>query len=257
MKPKREIYSHLAVLKLGQILAYDDTVNNAAKRVFSLLAGYAGTDGTCFPSVKKMAQSLCFSRTAISKQIKNLEDHGYLKREQRFDDSRSRKPNVIIFNIDLAREYHKTPDVFSKGNVTLMVTCLATLMHYSAMQPFSDPWQGTSESCTKRKFEDKKLKKATEKATVNKAKISASSWEAGKTREREMGITPETKTELADVQIELKKCLTPAAMTDFSLSVRRKTKGMPPDERLSKTIEFAKAELTRLRDEETRAGGVI
>ena len=253
MTARQPIYGHLAVLKLLQILAYDDTINNAAKRVFGLLSGHANKDGTCFPSIKKMAQSLCFSRTAISKQIKILEEHGYLKREERFDANRSRRPNIIVFNIDMANEYHETPDIFCRANVTLVVTYLATLLHYSAMQPFPDTWNGTSESCTKRKFENKNIKTV----TVNRTKVSANSWEGRKTWERDMGITLEIKDELSSLQGELKKLLSHDAMVEFGISVGRQTKGMEPKERVEQTLELPKAQLSTLLAKKEGAGGGV
>ena len=92
--------------------------------------------------------------------------------------------------------------------------------------------------------ENKKFKKEEEKAILTKAKISANSWAARKAWEDGMKMTPDSKKDLADVNAGLKSILSPAEMMEFSLSVREEVKGLPPEQKLEKTIVISKTKLS-------------
>lgn len=246
-KQKPEIYGHLALLKLGQILAFDDTVNNAAKRIFSLLAGYADKNGICFPSVKKIANSLCMSRTSVIKQISILKDHGYLRKEDQFDRNRTRKANIYIFNLEMAAEHFTEPDIFSPKNVTLVVTYLATILSYSALYPSEDTGDETLGSYTKRKDEKNRKKEQSEKDCLARVKVAAASWESYTSWLLEVGISKEEDKERKRLQSELSTFMKPLEMTEFSIQIQKSTKGLPIPERLKETIRLCKEELEKRR----------
>ena len=160
-KNKPEIYGHLAILKLSQIVTYDCTLNNAAKRIFTILAGYAGNeDYSCFPSASKIAKALGISRQAVTKQIDILNEHQYLIKKRRTNEkTKARKSNILIFQVDIAKQYYGHPEIFCQKNVTLVVAYLVTLLRYGVMQPNDVMCPATSKDCTKKTPKKTNLRK--------------------------------------------------------------------------------------------------
>ncbi|MFA7276259.1 MAG: helix-turn-helix domain-containing protein [Pseudobdellovibrionaceae bacterium] len=108
-------YGHLATLKLLQIAAYDKDINNAARRIFMIIAGHADIDGRCWPSINKIACSLGIKRSAVNKQTKILKTRGYLEIQPRHDEwTGAQKSNEYILNLSYAAKNYEHPDLLSE-----------------------------------------------------------------------------------------------------------------------------------------------
>lgn len=103
-----KIYGYLAALKLGQIAAYDSSLRPAARRILSILMGYANTDGYAYPSQGTIAKDLGVSRQAVVKQIKILVEGKYISYERRYEGKRCIS-NMYRLNFALAEEYRSVP----------------------------------------------------------------------------------------------------------------------------------------------------
>jgi biotin operon repressor len=103
-----KIYGYLAALKLGQIAAYDSSLKPAARRILSILMGYASTNGYAYPSHGAIAKDLGVSRQAVIKQIKTLVAGKYISCERRYQDGRNTS-NMYRLNFALAEEYRAVP----------------------------------------------------------------------------------------------------------------------------------------------------
>lgn len=122
----------LAALKLGQIISYDCTLGNAAKKIYMALSGHVDGDGECFPSVTKIAEKLSVSRQAVIKQIKILEEHNYIEKTARFSlNSGGRLTNLYKINQELANVFLNELDIFSKKNVSALLRYLVMHLTYS------------------------------------------------------------------------------------------------------------------------------
>ena len=158
------LYGHLAVLKLLQIAGYDATLGGAAKRVLMIIAGYSDKDGVCWPSILTISKRLQLSRAAVHKQIKVLEEHGYITVSRRFDpNTKAKRSSLIQLNLKLAQENYLDPHVFCQDHVTLVVTYLATLLGYIGMEPNEDTEYVTSLSSKKKKEEKEQIENKTKK----------------------------------------------------------------------------------------------
>lgn len=125
MATNKEIYGHLANLKLLQIAGYDFTLGHAARRILMILTGYANQDGACFPSVSQIAKKCGLSRTAVHNQIKNLVRHEYITKKNQFHPSGGKAANLYQLNLQIVEQYSKDPEIFCKSNVTSVVTYYA------------------------------------------------------------------------------------------------------------------------------------
>lgn len=243
-----EIYGHLAVLKLGQILGFDCTVNDAAKRVFLMIAGYSGTDGTAFPSINRISKEICMSRTAVTKQVSILEKHGYLTRETRFHPTGGRTSNIIAFNIDMARKFHDTPTIFCKAHVTAVVTCIATLLHYGGLEPVELMSLETFGGCTKKTVQEiiiEKNKKKKKAEAIKKANVKACAWEAEKELEAATGVGKEEKKRLSSLSNKLRNTLGGHRLVEFDIKAQQSVKGMKPLEAINQLIKIYEQEIQK------------
>lgn len=246
-----KIDGHLAVLKLGQILGYDDTIGNAAKRIFNIVAGYASPQGECWPSVKQIAKSLGMSRAGVSKQIDILIEHGYLTKKARYNgDTKGRKTNIYLFNIELAQKYYKTPDIFSKKNVTLIVTYLVTLLSYRGMAPLGFDESVTFESDIKRTKKKTSLKKQN-KNLLKKAVVRANGWERDNERREKLGISKDQDKELQNSYEELKKIIGPHKVVSFNIQANKALKSEVPAEKINELISIYRAEIDRQKKQQS------
>ena len=244
LKGDSGISGHLAVLRLAQILAYDASIDNAARRVFCILAGYAGPEGECWPSIKQIAQSLGMSRAAVSKQIDILIDHQYLIKRPRYkSNTRARTTNVYIFNIALARDYYKTPDIFSKKNVTLIVSYLVTLLSYRGVTPLEFRGDGTYASDTKITKKKTYLKKQNKNEC--KAASRADAWERENERREALGISVEQNRKLRDLYEELKGIIGTDQVVSFNIHAQKSLKSSTPTEQVDELIVVYQAELSK------------
>ena len=58
-----------------------------AKTVYMYLKDRSNADGTCWPSVRRIAEDLKLSRRTVQRALSDLEHHGFLERTHR------RRPN--------------------------------------------------------------------------------------------------------------------------------------------------------------------
>lgn len=238
-------YGHLAILKLSQIVAFDCTLGDAAKRVFMIIAGYSShNDYSCYPSASNIAKALGMTHPAVTKQINILADHQYLKKTPRFcSKTRRKESNILTFNMDLAVKYYAQPDIFCQRNVTVVVTYLATLLRYGLLQPEAATSHETLESCKKKTPEKNILKKPWEDTASKKAKIRAGAWEQEKEREAKTGITKAHNQRLEALNQELRLHMSQNAIVELSLSVRRQATGLIPLDAINMAIRLYEEKL--------------
>lgn len=55
-----------------------------AKMVYLYLADRADKDGYCFPAINTIARDLSISRSTVKRAIHDLEQQGFLEKEQRY-----------------------------------------------------------------------------------------------------------------------------------------------------------------------------
>jgi predicted transcriptional regulator len=244
----KKIYGHTAILKLVQIAAYDDGLGDSAKRVLSILAGYANCkDYTAFPSVSRIAKALGLTRAAVTKQIAILERYGYLIRKPNYKSSGGRTTNIIKFNMEIVTLYGTEPDIFCKRNVTLIVMYLATVSSYGGIELEGVTGSVNSKSCIKKPTEKNIIKKQKEDIAFKGARVRHSGWEQEKEREIETGITKNQNEEFENLYEDLKQLIGVKESVDFSILVGSKTKDIEsPLERMIEGIKLYKA---RLREE--------
>ena len=70
----------------GSIYA-DQELSHRAKTVYIYLKDRSNADGTCWPSVRRIAEDLKLSRRTVQRALADLERHGFLERTHR------RRPN--------------------------------------------------------------------------------------------------------------------------------------------------------------------
>lgn len=244
-----EIYGHLALAKLSQILCYDCMVGNAAIRIFGILAGHADQEGVCFPSIKKIAYALGISRTAVSKQIDNLILRGYLVKASRFSKKTGgRKTNMYKFNYALAQNNFREPDIFSKRHVTLIVTYYATILHFKGeiQKEVSD--HATLEGDIKKKDKIKNTQNKKEKNTITKkSKNRAQAWDIVQERKELFGISKAQELHFKRLNRELKHHKEMHEFSVFTATTERKLKIIPEKEKFPMLISEYEKELEKYK----------
>ena len=63
----------------GSIYA-DQELSHRAKTVYMYLKDRSNADGTCWPSVRRIAEDLKLSRRTVQRALSDLEHHGFLER---------------------------------------------------------------------------------------------------------------------------------------------------------------------------------
>ncbi len=236
----------LAALKLAQIVAYDSTLNDAAKRVFILIAGYADKEGFAFPSIKKMAKNLGITRQAVIKQVNILIEHSYITRIENFDPNTGRRlTNLYQLNILLANRYRRAPEIFCKHNVTTVVTYFVTLFRYGGMEPlevtsYVSPFGDTNiTNLKKQKKHGEREYNAATSNIVKRKRVHANAWAEEKETEKATGITLEHKKKVAELSGSLRKYKNSAQMVEYDLNMKKKISEMQlsPLEKIEFTIK--------------------
>ena len=72
------------ILSIGNA---DQELSHRAKTVYMYLKDRSNADGTCWPSVRRIAEDLKLSRRTVQRALSDLEHHGFLERTHR------RRPN--------------------------------------------------------------------------------------------------------------------------------------------------------------------
>ena len=65
----------------GSIYA-DQELSHRAKTVYMYLKDRSNADGTCWPSVRRIAEDLKLSRRTVQRALSDLEHHGFLPDQQ-------------------------------------------------------------------------------------------------------------------------------------------------------------------------------
>ena len=63
----------------GSIYA-DQELSHRAKTVYMYLKDRSNADGTCWPSIRRIAEDLKLSRRTVQRALSDLEHHGFLER---------------------------------------------------------------------------------------------------------------------------------------------------------------------------------
>jgi DnaD/phage-associated family protein len=91
----------------------DEKISNAQFRTLAALGTFGDKDGWCFPKLKTLSEILKKSKQAISMDLKELENLGYIEIKHQFHEDGSQKFNLyrLIFDIKQPEypEYPLTP----------------------------------------------------------------------------------------------------------------------------------------------------
>lgn len=90
------------------------------KAILLLIASYVGTDGTCYPGQKTIAQQACCSEKTVERALKAFEERGWIERKKRFRQNGSRTSDLIILKAVPAAEQFENAqaDIMSDGGET-------------------------------------------------------------------------------------------------------------------------------------------
>lgn len=72
---------------------YHDTIPHRAVSVYMYLCDRANKEGSCFPSMKRIAYDLSLSTSTIKRAIKDLELAGYISKENRYRKNGGKSSN--------------------------------------------------------------------------------------------------------------------------------------------------------------------
>lgn len=215
MAQKKPIYGFLAMMKLGQIAAYDSHLNPAARRILSIITGHANQEEYCWPSQGQIARDLGITRQAVNKQVSILESQGYLERIARTDSENGRTMNsVYVLNGELARKYGSEPTIFKKENLDKIAFYLATLWHLGGMNSQEVYDLETTLSDTKKK-EKQNIKKS-----INRMLFNAKAWKAANQHHQQNGFSQEELEQIAELQLKVRRRLTARQNVEFDIRLR-------------------------------------
>ena len=96
----------------GSIYA-DQELSHRAKTVYMYLKDRSNADGTCWPSVRRIAEDLKLSRRTVQRALADLERHGFLERTHR------RRPNGSLTSNFYRLKYAGKSALPAKGEVRL------------------------------------------------------------------------------------------------------------------------------------------
>ena len=72
----------------------DERLTHRARTVYLYLRDRADAEGKCWPGVKRIASDLHLSRRTAQRALADLEQAGYIKRDERFRENGSRTSNL-------------------------------------------------------------------------------------------------------------------------------------------------------------------
>lgn len=72
---------------------YDAAIPHRAVAVYLYLCDRADKAGSCFPAVKRIASDLHLSQSTVKRAISDLEQSGYITKENRFRDNGGKSSN--------------------------------------------------------------------------------------------------------------------------------------------------------------------
>lgn len=74
---------------------YASELPHRAVAVFMYLSDRADKDGKCYPAIGTIARELKLSRSTVKRAIANLENGGYLRKEQRWRENGGKSSNMF------------------------------------------------------------------------------------------------------------------------------------------------------------------
>lgn len=72
----------------------DEQLPHRARAVYMYLKDRCGRKESCWPGIGTIAADLHLSRSTVKRALKDLEQHGYLRRDPRYRDNGSRTSNL-------------------------------------------------------------------------------------------------------------------------------------------------------------------
>lgn len=252
-------YGFVSVIKLLQMAAYDDRLGHAARRVLMLISGHSDKYGECFPSLTQIAKRLCMSRSAVRNQVRNLEKYGYINSISRSNpETGATQSNLYELNLALAKKYEDDTHVFckqrlSQNPVTSESNPLATSDDNPPLKLEDVTVYETSGNDPKKTKEEnisKKPSKITKKQSLGLQR--ANNWQRAKEYEEKTGISQKDRTEMEKVGSQLRQYMSSLQLTDLSMKLQRKTKGMQKKEAFMFMLEGYKRELQMQQNNERK-----
>ena len=77
----------------------DERLPHRARAVYMYLKDRSDAEGKCWPGIRTIAADLHLSRSTVKRALKDLEQHGYLRRDPRYRDNGSRTSNLYIIKM--------------------------------------------------------------------------------------------------------------------------------------------------------------
>lgn len=96
MSETTQIISDIGGWSLVPEWVLDLEISDRAVRLYALLGRYVNANGTCFPSRRTLAERMRCSPTSLDRAVKELEDAGALRTEERRRDDQSRTTNLYV-----------------------------------------------------------------------------------------------------------------------------------------------------------------
>ena len=72
----------------------DERLSHRARAVYMYLRDRSDADGKCWPGIKRIASDLHLSRRTVQRALADLEQAGYIRRDERFRENGSRTSNL-------------------------------------------------------------------------------------------------------------------------------------------------------------------
>lgn len=194
-KKPNGLLAHLLLLRCA---VYDPALTDKMLRILALLVTHADKDGTCFPSISKIAERLNVTRQAVQHHVRNLRKAKYIAVYQ----PRPGRANIYKLN-------HKKNLVVDRG----------------ASSGTGDQMQGNKIAggasllpCTK-KTEKKPFQENIAAAVRNQGAFIQQ-----KQREADTGICIQRERELEDIVLRVTDGMSPVQKTELSLRFQREAK---------------------------------
>lgn len=205
------------------------------------------------------------TRAAIINQIRILEAHGYIKSTGRSSpENGATRTNTYSLNLDMAREFQDTPDIFCEKNYHFLLEYFIICALYPVTSESYPPCNSiklhpsvTSTSYPKKEtIKETKIKKPVignlskkESKTIQKA----NNWDRRKEYKEQTGITAQDEKGYSMILDELRHYKSGPWITTFDLDLNKQAKGLPPKEALQfKKSKFSE-ELQKIKEQKNDA----
>lgn len=109
-------YTGAAMIMFRSQKAHD--LNGIQRHVLIMLASYAGNNGLCWPSHKELAKVCGYGVTAIKRNLKIIEELGYITVTKRKNDKGELETNLYLINLEKTAPVKKSKVVSMKDYKT-------------------------------------------------------------------------------------------------------------------------------------------